>query len=346
MTRLTRRDILRVGAGAGLTLAGAGLLGASNAALAALAPLAPLAPFTMRGGPDRRVIVCNDFSGDPDGLFALVHQLLAPAASVRAVIGGLLPSDMLGRSTAASADTATQVARELLQAMGLQDQVKLLAGANLKLQNATTARVSDGARAIVAEAMRDDDPRPLFVTAGAALTDIASAYLLEPRIAERLTLVWIGGAGYPHGGPEYNLAGDVIAAQVLFNDSRMPIWQVPASTYQLCQYSMNEFQAEIAPRGVPGAWLWQRFADKMARLPASFARKADWAMGDSPTVLATSLNSDSSVYQTRRAPLINADQSYTERAGGRDIRVYTGIDTRLMFGDFQALMKLHYPAGK
>ncbi|MDB5918964.1 MAG: twin-arginine translocation pathway signal protein [Massilia sp.] len=341
MTLLTRRQALRTGA----MLAGAGLLAGTGAVRAAGVERALGTPFSLRGGPDRRVIVCNDFSGDPDGVFALVHQLLAPASSVVAVIGTLLPMDLLGRSTATSADAATTVARELLVAMGLQDRIKLLTGSNLRLENASTARPSAGALAIVAEAMRED-PRPLFVTVGAALTDIASAYLIEPRIAQRLTLVWIGGAPYPRGGEEYNLAGDVIAAQVLFNESRMPIWQVPSSTYTLCQYSFNEFQAEIAPRGAAGAWLWQRFAEKLARLPASFARKADWAMGDSPTVLATSLSSDSSPHAIRRAPRINADQSYTERGDGRDIRVYTGIDTRLMFGDFHALLKLHYPPGK
>jgi purine nucleosidase len=330
----TRRQALRAVA----LLGGAGLLAQTGVARAAMSQ----PPFSMRGGPNRRVIVCNDFSGDPDGVFALVHQLLAPATSVQAVIGTLLPMDMLGRSTATSADAATAVAREVLVAMGLQDRIRLLAGSNLRLESATMARPSAGARFIVTEAMRDDDPRPLFVTAGASLTDIASAYLMEPRIAERLTLVWIGGAPYPRGGPEYNLEGDVISAQVLFNESRMPIWQVPSSTYQLCQYSLNEFQAEVAPRGAPGAWLWQRFAEKIARLPASFARKADWAMGDSPTVLATSLSSDSSPFQVRRAPRINADQSYTERRDGRDIRVYTGIDTRLMLGDFHALLQLHY----
>jgi purine nucleosidase len=83
--------------------------------------------------------------------------------------------------------------------------------------------------------MRTDTRLPLFATFGAGLTELASAYLLEPRIAERLTAVWIGGREYPDLAPappgasgiEYNLDVDVKAAQVVFNESTIPIWQVP-----------------------------------------------------------------------------------------------------------------------
>jgi hypothetical protein len=37
-----------------------------------------------------RVIVDNDFGGDPDGLFQLAHLLLSPSVDVRAIIGSHL----------------------------------------------------------------------------------------------------------------------------------------------------------------------------------------------------------------------------------------------------------------
>src|SRR5690606_32970865 len=65
--------------------------------------------------------------------------------------------------------------------------------------------------------------------------DRGGTLLLEPRIAERMTLVWIGGNEHeglayppPGGMPiEYNLLIDPIAGQVVFNDSEIPLWQVP-----------------------------------------------------------------------------------------------------------------------
>ncbi|HEY9196784.1 MAG TPA: hypothetical protein VIM77_10980, partial [Mucilaginibacter sp.] len=40
--------------------------------------------------PRMRVIFDNDFSGDPDGLFALTHMLLSPSVEIRGIIGSHL----------------------------------------------------------------------------------------------------------------------------------------------------------------------------------------------------------------------------------------------------------------
>lgn len=40
-----------------------------------------------------RVILDNDFSGDPDDLYQLVHHLLSPSADIRAVIASHLRDD-------------------------------------------------------------------------------------------------------------------------------------------------------------------------------------------------------------------------------------------------------------
>jgi inosine-uridine nucleoside N-ribohydrolase len=71
-----------------------------------------------------------------------------------------------------------------------------------------------------------DDPRPLYVLFLGPLTDLASAYLQEPRIANRLTAIWIGGGAYPSGSIEFNLSNDIHAANVVFS-SPIPLWQVP-----------------------------------------------------------------------------------------------------------------------
>ncbi len=53
---------------------------------------------------------------------------------------------------------------------------------------------SEGARLIIKEALADDPPALVRHLLG-PLTDLASAYLLEPRIAGRLTAIWIRGRG-------------------------------------------------------------------------------------------------------------------------------------------------------
>ena len=109
----------------------------------------------------------------------------------------------------------------------------------------------------MAEAMRDDTDLPLFVVLGAGLTELASAYLIEPAIAHRLTAVWIGGPEYaelgavppPNGLPiEYNLNIDLLAGQVVF-DSPIPLWQVPRNAYRECIASMSELILRVATHG-------------------------------------------------------------------------------------------------
>ena len=55
-----------------------------------------------------------------------------------------------------------------------------------------------------------------------AITDLASAILMEPRICERMTCIWIGGDVYPDGGQEFNLMQDINGANVVFS-SKMPV---------------------------------------------------------------------------------------------------------------------------
>ena len=44
--------------------------------------------------PRMRVIIDNDFGGDPDGLFELVQHLLSPSVEIRGIIGShLKPGD-------------------------------------------------------------------------------------------------------------------------------------------------------------------------------------------------------------------------------------------------------------
>ena len=93
------------------------------------------------------------------------------------------------------------------------------------MPNTSTPVDSEGARLIVEEAMKADD-RPLYAIFLGPLTDLASAYLMEPRIAKRLTAIWIGGGLYPDGGEEFNLGNDIAAANVVMA-SNIELWQVP-----------------------------------------------------------------------------------------------------------------------
>lgn len=168
------------------------------------------------------MIVDNDFAGDPDGLAALAHQLLSPKSRVTLVTAsGLNPKFVEAALAGRSAEAGRTVALELIRRLDSENVPPVSAGSE-----AMSLESSPAARAIVAEAMRDD-PLPLYLTCGGPLTNVATALRLEPAIAARMTVVWIGGGGYPAGGWEYNLATDEAAAREVIEQSHVPLWQIP-----------------------------------------------------------------------------------------------------------------------
>ncbi len=308
--------------------------------------------------PRLRVIIDNDFNGDPDGLLQLAHHLLSPSVDIRAVIGSAVRADDPFDASGRSADHARERVLELLELTG-RTGIPAPRAPNRPLADRATPQRSAAAEAIVAEALREDTDLPLYVVLGASLTQLASAYLLEPPIAERLTAVWIGGPEYPGTPPppgppvvEYNLNIDLAAAQVVFNDSPIPLWQVPRNAYRQTLVSWAELQTRVQPMGELGAHLYGRL-QAVHDLAAEHGRPLGetYVAGDSPLVLLTALQSSfepdpsSSRYDAVPAPEIGDDGFYAPRAGGRPIRVYTLLDNRLMLEDFYAKLALHARSG-
>jgi hypothetical protein len=303
----------------------------------------------------RRVICDNDYAGDPDGLFQLAHHLLSLSVDIRAVIGSHLRPDDPFDSSGSSAEHAGQAAERVLDLLGLAGSVPVHVGSELALADRSTPRPSAGAEAIVVEAMRDDTDLPLYVALGAGLTELASAYLLEPRIAERIIAVWIGGPEHPglavappaSKGPEYNLAIDITAAQVVF-DAPIPLWQVPRDAYRQTLVSLAEIDDRVRPAGRIGAHLAQSL-DTVIEMAGQHGLDLGetYILGDSPLVLLTALQSafepdpSSSRYVTRSAPRIEDDGAYVLRPDGRPVRVFTHLDQRLMFEDLYAKLASH-----
>src|SRR5690606_35546843 len=100
---------------------------------------------------------------------------------------------------------------------------------------------------------------PLLVAFLGPLTDMASALLMDPSIADDdVTVIWIGGAPYgdvePEKWPEFNLSNDIAAANVVFR-SGIDVWQVPWSTYVRTAVGYAELDEKVAPCGPLGRYL-------------------------------------------------------------------------------------------
>ncbi len=304
--------------------------------------------------PRMRVIVDNDFSGDPDGLFQMAHLLLSPSVEIRGIIGshlsvtdGFDPSKM-------QAENAAKKVKELMQTMNIKKNIPVLVGSNTAMPNDSTPVKSEAVNFIIKEALRTDTKLPLYVLCGAGLTEIASAVLTNPEIANKITLVWIGGPEYNdlavpppnYSNPEYNLNIDIAAGRAIFNQSKIMLWQIPRNVYRQCMISYSQLLLKVKPKGKTGNYLVSTLESLMTKIQPFLNIGETYILGDSPLVLLTALQSSfeadpsSSDYVVKLAPKINQAGAYEYNHKGRAIRVYTHLDTFLMFEDFFAKLEL------
>ena len=121
---------------------------------------------------------------------------------------------------------------EILKIVSLcgRDDLKpnILKGSRNYLPNETTPVDSPAANDLAKRAMEYTKEAPLYVVAIGAITNIASALLINPAIAERIVIVWLGGHAFHFNRPvnEFNMVQDIAAARVIFGCGA-PVVQLP-----------------------------------------------------------------------------------------------------------------------
>lgn len=292
--------------------------------------------FKVPAEKEIRVITDTDVKNEADDPFAVVQTLLSPKFDNVGLIAAHF-------GTGRGSDTMEQSYRELqkiLSLMHMPEETLLYRGAECPLPGTGEPVDSEGARLIIREAMKEDK-RPLFVTFLGPLTDIASAYLMEPAIADRLTVIWIGGGQYPVGGPEFNLGNDIHAANVVFS-SPIPVWQVPKNVYEMMPVSFAELEYRVQPKGKIGAYLFEQLMEyqmEEGSRKSPFRTGETWVLGDSPAP-GLLLYEHRFCFDWICAPYISADMTYAHTKRNRPIRVYNSVDPRLILEDFYCKLAL------
>ena len=280
----------------------------------------------------RRVIINTDAKNEADDQFAIVHALLSETLDVRGLVAAHFGSRRSDRSMAESREEIDL----LLDLLQLDHEVPVANGAPHQLPDEATPVDSPGARLIIDEAHREGDG-PLYLAFLGPLTDMASALLLDPSIAERdLVVIWIGGHHYydptapPEPKVEFNLGNDIAAANVVMASS-LTVWQVPSSTYRLVSVGYAELDARVAPHGKIGRYL----VDQLREWNATHhtAPIEHRSLGDSPAI-GLMLNPDSARFSQRTAPVFAADGTTTDvEQADRTVLVVENYDTRWLLED-------------
>ena len=205
-----------------------------------------------------RVVIDTDTYNEIDDQFAVIYALLSPE---KIVVEGIyaapfynLRSDSPGHGMNLSYEEILR----LLERMGIGSSKLAYKGSPGFLEDYEHPYKSDAVFDLIERAMNSDGP--LYVVAIGALTNIASALLIEPRIIEKIVLVWLGGnALHWPDTVEFNLAGDVAASRLIF-DCGVPLVLIPCKgvTTHL-RSTVSEIEQYVQGKGAIGDYLAETF---------------------------------------------------------------------------------------
>jgi purine nucleosidase len=173
-----------------------------------------------------RMVLDTDTYNEVDDQFALAHALLSPERLEVEAIYAAPFHNARSSGPADGMERSYQEILKLLELMGRSADGWVFRGSTRYLDAAAPER-SEAVEDLIARAMASPEDDPLYVVAIGAITNIANAILLEPRIIERMVVVWLGGHAlhWPHAR-EFNLQQDVAAARTVF-DCGVPLVLIP-----------------------------------------------------------------------------------------------------------------------
>jgi purine nucleosidase len=276
-----------------------------------------------------RVILNTDAKNEADDQYAIVHTILTPLFDLH----GIIPAHFGDRRGPGSLQASHDEVLKLLDLMELQGRVPVFPGATKALPDEKTAMPSAGSALIIREALKED-PRPLHVAFLGPLTDMGSALLEEPAIAEsNVRVVWIGGQDWPVGGWEFNLSNDVAAANVVFR-SKVEVWQIPSTIYKRMAVSYAELVEKVYDKGPLGKYLVEQLVEWNNKYHQQGPIEHR-SLGDSPAV-GVMMYEECGWYDWVAAPEFNSEMNYVHTGKNRPIRFYRAVDQRFILEDFFA----------
>ena len=171
------------------------------------------------------VVLDSDAYNEIDDQFAISYAL---KAQDKLDVKALYAAPFFNERSSGPADGMERSYGEILKLLRLSGFEKpVFRGSAQYLPDETTAVQSDAAADLCRRAMGYTPEKPLYVVAIGAITNVASALLIEPRIADRIVVVWLGGNSLEwHTNREFNCMQDIAAARVVFA-SGAPLVMLP-----------------------------------------------------------------------------------------------------------------------
>ena len=175
------------------------------------------------------VVLDTDAYNEIDDQFAIAYLLKnSDKLNTKAIYAAPFYAPWCNYKSSSVTDGMEKSYEEILKLLDLmQIEKEVYKGSESFLCDEKTPVISDAARDLAQRAERYSPENPLYVVAIGAITNIASAVLINPRVAENCVLVWLGGnALHLDDTREFNMVQDIAASRVVMSCG-MPFVQLP-----------------------------------------------------------------------------------------------------------------------
>ncbi len=197
------------------------------------------------------VFVSTDVGCEIDDQWVLLHLLTDPHFKVLAIATAQAP---VADVPAPSAETTAATARQVVERIQPVPRPIVVSGSNEAMIDAKTLRPSRAVDALLQASRPFNSQQRLTVLLTGAATDVASALLKDPTLADRISIVAMGFRNYT-SGDEYNIKNDPFAWRVILN-SRTPLAVGDGdSVLKSLSFTREEAIAFTQDLGTTGAWL-------------------------------------------------------------------------------------------
>jgi purine nucleosidase len=282
------------------------------------------------------VILSTDIGNEIDDQWAIAYMMLDPDFDVLGVISAHAPSI----PDPAGYNSYLLLRDEIENRLSMRVHPPILAGADIALVDARTPRMNDAVRFLIEESKGYSANHRLTIIGIGAATDIASAILADPSIADRIRVVSMA-FNNENNAKEYNVQNDVPAWQVLLS-SGVPLVIGPGDVCRR-DLAMHYDQAKtmLAPDGAIGQWLWDEYNAWYYRQVKPL-RKDDfakpWMIWD---IITMAYLKGMTEEEVQPRPMLGDNLTLSHPDGREKIIWITGVDSTRLWADFQKSIKTY-----
>lgn len=212
-------------------------------------------PVIPPKGERMKVLIVSDATNEIDDVWALSLAILSPERfDIVGFVGSNYDHTYNGIGPE-SIENSVEGIHTVLSKAGLTGKYPVYPGAH-PMQYEFAPGGSEGVNFIIEKALEASDSDPLWLIGLGSATDLASAYLKEPKIKDKVIMFWHARTEetWPYRAHNYNVKGDMHAARMMFH-SPVPLVLFDTGTH-LSAGTLEESQENIKPYGDLGEYLY------------------------------------------------------------------------------------------